>query len=296
VVLGALASVAVSGWGRVASAQEITAAECVTANEQAGPLRRAGKLRELRDNLRRCSVDTCPKLVRKDCIAGAEQANAEIPTIVFAVHDGAGNELSAVAVTVDGGPFLDHLDGTAAEVDPGDHLFAFESPGLPRIEKRFLILEGEKNRHEHVLLGEPAPTPVVMAAPPPVLTPIPVVSSSRRTTALVIGGSGLGLLAVGAVSGFLAVSEWSSAKEACGSDFPVSCKNPTMASTYRNESLVAAGFADVTLGLGAVALVTGAVMLLTSPASPPAWHSAARVHLAPQLGPSSAGFVLGGTF
>jgi hypothetical protein len=280
-----------------ARADEMTAAECVAASEQAGPLRRAGKLRESRDNLRRCSsADTCPKLVRKDCIAAAEEANADIPTVAFSVHDHAGNELGAVTVTVDGRPFADRLDGTAIEVDPGDHLFVFESPGQPRVEKRFLILEGEKNRHEHVLMGEAPPS----LANPPNLTPLPATpapaSNRRRTMALALGGAGLGFLAVGAISGFLAVSEWDAAKQNCGSGFPLTCRSLGPASTDRSESLVAAGFADVTLALGAAGVITGTVLLLTAPTPGLPATPTARVTLSPQVGAGIGGLVIRGVF
>jgi hypothetical protein len=278
--------------------EEMTVAECFAANERAGPLRRERKLRESRANLLKCTADMCPKRVRQDCIVAAEQALADIPTVAFSVKDEAGNELSAVTVTVDGGPFADRLDGTAIEVDPGDHLFAFQVAGHPVVEKRFLILEGEKNRHEHVLLPGSAPVPVVSHPPAAQAAVSPAASptSSRRTAGLVVGGSGLALLAVGAVSGLVAIGDWSSAKTACGGSFPTSCQNPSGASSDRGASVAAGTMADVTLGLGALALGTGALLFFTAPRAGSTTPVRVGLALSPAVGPTSGGLVVRGVF
>lgn len=271
-----------------AYAQAVTPASCIAANEEAGPLRHAGKLREARAKLRLCSAQSCPVIVRKDCVAAAAQADADVPTVAFSVQDPAGNDLSAVSVMLDGQPLAEKLDGKALDVDPGEHLFRFDAAGLPPVEKRLVIVEGEKNRRERVHLGPPRPGPTVLAAPLPAPPPAPR-ANGRRTLGLVLGGTGLGLLAVGGASGLVAFLEWDAAKTACGPSFPAKCANPSIGSSDRSATLVASTVADVTLGVGAAALVTGAVLVLMAPES---GSRAATLTLAP----GRSGLVLAGTF
>jgi len=280
-----------------ASADGITAAECVAANEEAGPLRHAGKLRESRASLRRCSAQKCPAVVRKDCVAGAAQADVDMPTVAFSVHDAAGSDLSAVKVTIDGQPLADKLEGTALEVDPGDHLFAFDSPGQPHVEKRLVIIEGEKNRKERIQMGEPPQVPVAVIAPPAAVIPRPAPPppNPRRTAGLALGVAGLGLAAAGGVSGLVAVLSWNSAKTACGTNFQTTCADIPTARSDRSAAVVAGTLADVTLGLGAAALITGAALVLSAPVNSGS-ATATGIRLAPDVGAGHGGLMVRGVF
>jgi hypothetical protein len=242
------------------AADKVTAAACIEANEQAGPLRHAGKLREARASLRLCSAEACPIVVRKDCLAGAAQADADVPTITFSVQGPDGNDLTAVTVTLDGQPLVDRLDGKAVDVDPGEHVFRFEAAGLPPVEKHLVVTQGQKNRQERVQLG----------AMPAGATPGSVVDkpkpSSQRTTGIIVGGVGLGVGVAGVVAGLVATAEWSAAKTACGAkNFPATCANPAAASSDRSATVAASDVADIGIGLGAAALVTGIVMVVLAP-------------------------------
>jgi hypothetical protein len=281
----------------IALADGMTRDQCINANEQAGQLRKAGKLRDARTSLRLCSADVCPAAVRRDCLAGAERVDADVPSITLSAQDPTGNDLAAVRVSIDGQLVAERLDGKPVEVDPGEHVFRFEAAGLPPLEKRLVIVEAEKNRRERVQLGEPKPVAAPAPAPPP--QPPPVAAehhgASRRSVGFVVGGVGLGVMAVGGVAGILAVAEWSSAKDACGTvNFPLRCNNPSQASSDRSTTLAAGAVADIGLGVGAVALVTGAVLVLLPPATN-AGSSSARLVLSPAVG-SASGFTLHGSF
>lgn len=299
--LGRVGAVVVTAWlvagpaGRTAHAADaVTPATCVAANEEAGPLRRAGKLREARAKLRLCSAQTCPVAVRKDCVAGAAQADSDVPTVAFSVQDPDGNDLTAVRISLDGQSVAESLDGKALDVDPGEHVFRFESVGLPTVEKRFVIVEGEKNRRERVQMGEPKPVVAIVAARPAPEAPPPP-PNTKRTVGLAVGGGGLVVAAVGGVFGLIATLQWNNAKTACGSTFPLSCSEPVAANADRSASIRAGTVADVLVGVGGVAVVTGVTLALLSPTSTPRSATAAWT-LAPQAGPGMSGFVLRGSF
>src|SRR5579864_7175162 len=79
-----------------ARAADPTVAECLSASNTSLKLRSEHKLRQVRDRLLVCVAETCPAEVRQECSRRMDQLTASIPTIVFAVKDGAGRELSAV--------------------------------------------------------------------------------------------------------------------------------------------------------------------------------------------------------
>src|SRR5258708_32712612 len=90
--------------GAQARAADPTTADCLAANESSIALRNQHKLREARSRLLVCSAATCPGDIRDECIRRVGEINAAMPTIVFETKDRAGNDLSAVQVTMDGEP------------------------------------------------------------------------------------------------------------------------------------------------------------------------------------------------
>jgi hypothetical protein len=295
---GLPAALILFGAGDVAQAQApLTGAACIAANEQAGPLRRAGKLREARKQLRDCSAPSCPTAVQKDCIAGAAQVDADVPTIAFSVQDGAGNDLSAVQVSLDGEVIGTKLDGKAIEVDPGEHLFRFESAGQPTIEKRIVTVEGEKNRRERVVLGELKAPPATGPAKLTVVLAPPDKPNVQKRAGYLVGGGGLFVTGVGAVFGLVAVINWKNTKTECGPGFPTVCTgNETQFNSDVTHTDTAAGAADVFLGIGGAAVVAGVVLLLTAPPPVPTATVQGRLKVTPTALPNGGGLMLGGSF
>ena len=101
-------------------------------------------------------------MVREDCTQRLDELSRIVPSIIFAAKDGSGRDLSAVAVTVDGNALVDHLDGSALEIDPGEHTFGFTAGALPSVTLKLVIREGERARHEEVLIGAPAAQPAAV--------------------------------------------------------------------------------------------------------------------------------------
>ncbi len=159
-------TVAMGAIARPALAEGPTMAECLAANESAIKLRSDHKLKQAREQTIVCAAPTCPVEVRDACQARFKILDAAVASLVFEVKDPAGNNLTAVAVTMDGQPFADHLDGTAVLVDPGDHVFAFTAPGQPTVEQHLVVREGDRNRRELVdLRAKGAASPSAGASP-----------------------------------------------------------------------------------------------------------------------------------
>jgi hypothetical protein len=252
-----------------ARAADPTTQECVSTNEQAGPLQQAGKLRQARANMRRCSAQSCPAVVRDDCIRAATQLDAAVPTIVFEAHDAAGNEISAVRVTMDGEEVASRLAGTVLDVDPGEHTFQFES-AAGNVEKRLVIHQAEKNRREAVSFGpEAGRAPGSGAAGagtagqagPGTGEGSAGGMSGQKKVAIAVGGLGVAAVAAGSILGLLASAKWQQAKNDCGA----AC---ALGSTAQNEASSAhttATIANITFGVGVLGVGAGLALWLLAP-------------------------------
>jgi hypothetical protein len=250
----------------VARADEPSKLECVRANETAQSLRLSGKLRDARAHLLVCVASSCPGPVRDDCAQGLKEVDTAVPTIVFEANDKDGIELTAVAVAVDGTPLAARLDGAAVPVDPGEHVFRFSSEGLPTLERKLVIHEGEKERHEQIVLGTAispskptaAPARSALARSSGGSTP-----SMQRTIGLATGAAGVIGLVVGSVFGLVAKSTYNSAVYYCPNGPPSPCSQQGV-----NESGTAHGQATVStvaFVAGGALLAGGAAVYLTAP-------------------------------
>jgi hypothetical protein len=285
--------------GGAVRAADPTTAECLAANEKAVTAYRQHNLREARQELLVCAATTCPADVRVECSKRAVDVNAAIPTIVFEVRDSADNELTAVSVTMDGQPLFDRIEGIAVPLDPGEHKFTFRVEGRPTVEKTLVLYEGQKDRHERIVIAAltaPAAPPVTAPppAPPPGFPPPPppVESSSGGGSTLlpfVVGGFGLAGVVVGSIAGGLSLSAWSDAQSKCGS--PSSCPDYSDAQSAHSRAQTDATISDVAFGVGAAGLVAAGVLWLFRPS---ASRTAALV--SPMVGPGGSGLQVAGGF
>ena len=277
--------------------------ECLSATEAAPKLRTSHKLREARKQLLICAAPTCPAEIRADCTHGVDEVNALLPTLVFTVKTAAGQELSAVKVTMDGEVVAQQLDGSALTLDPGSHSFTFETAGQAPVTQTFILHEGDKGRRETVVMGpaaavapvaaQPAPVaapPVVVAPPvvaPPPAPPPPVVESApppaatveaskssgmsgQRVAGIVVGSVGVAGLVVGGIFGGLAASSYGTASNECPGH--TNCNSQAMNDRSSASSLATVSTVGVIAG-GAL-LVAGVTVFLTAPK-----HSVATVGL-----------------
>ncbi|HLK37289.1 MAG TPA: hypothetical protein VKU41_11095, partial [Polyangiaceae bacterium] len=151
-------SVVAAVWLLAAPARADDAA-CVAATETSLGLRKQGKLHQALKELAACAEPSCPAEIKTECSRRIAEIDDAMPTLILAAKDGTGNDLTAVAVSMDGAPLVGMLDGRAIAIDPGEHSFRFEAAGQPALDKNFVVREGEKDRRETVVIGPPAPAP-----------------------------------------------------------------------------------------------------------------------------------------
>lgn len=299
VTVAAFVAVAVVGLAaRTANAAQTKGASCTLASDQSIKLRADKKLRAARDQAQLCAAASCSAKVRKACQKRVADLAAAIPTIVFLVKNSAGHDVSDVTVSLDGESLADHLDGTALSVDPGQHTFTFETAGMPPYDQSFLIVEGQKDRHETITLPAPAPA---SPPPPPVAAPVgtadeaPTHGSPMKAVALGLGGAGLATLVVGAVAGAVADSKWHDSESECGTT--TQCPNHGQSVADHNTASSLAAVSTVTLIAGGAALAAGVTLFFVAPKATdekPAQGLSLRVD--PLLGPGVEGFRLEGRF
>ena len=268
--LFALTSAALLGTGKPVNAADPTIAECLAANDKSIALRNEHKLLAARTQLLVCAAASCPGEVRKECLRRIDLVNASLPTVVIEAKDGAGNDLTAVKVTMDGDVLAEKLDGSALSLDPGAHTFTFELAGQPPITRQLVIREGQKDRREVLQFGAPAATPATTATPAAkgpatssIESSVDQVSSSsggsQKTFALVAAGVGVVGIGVGTIFGLSAMSKQDEANAKC----PGACSDQAGVDLW-NDARTAGNISTVGFIVGGVGLATGAILWLTA--------------------------------
>ena len=263
-----------------ASAQ--TKEECVSAYEQTQSLRGEGKLRQARERVLACSQESCPAVVKKDCAQWLPEIEGSIPTVVFEARDPSGADTSDVRVSFDGAPLKDRLDGKAIAVDPGLHTFRYELVGgaaAEPVEEKVTIREGEKNRKLSITFG--AGSGGGAMGPDDTTSPdgggVPV-------AAWVLGGVGVVGIGMFATFGIIGLNQKSDAEApASEGGCKPTCRDDEV-SSIRTKLIVA----DISLGVGVVALGVATYLFISSRSEPKS-TSSARVSV--DLGPTPGGAV-----
>lgn len=224
--------------------------------------RRAGKLIEARSEAKLCARDVCPAVTLNDCARWATELENEVPSVLVRVLDGAGREIVDAGVTLDGKPFEALRSGLAVELNPGSHVFEIAHGSGPPVRRDIVLYEGQKARLVDFSL-EQAPPPAPRRVPPADrLTESP----GPPTLVYVLGGVGVaGLVGFGAL-GLSAHGSYYDLERTCGQ----SCPEGKVDSVKRRALL-----ADLSLGVGVVALGAAAYFLFRPhDASPPSSSAA----------------------
>lgn len=185
------------------------ASACADAAEEGQRRRIAGQLHAARATFDGCLRPECPALVQKDCAQFVLEVETAMPSVVVAARDGAGADLTAVRVLVDGAVFLERLNGQAQAIDPGVHRFHFETSGAPPLDQTIVVHEGEKSRVIAVTLQAPLPPPIATV----IDTRVPI------ATWIALG---VGTIALGSFSyfGLSARHDFNRLRSTCGGDCP----------------------------------------------------------------------------
>jgi hypothetical protein len=260
-----------------ARAADPTTADCLAASDASLKSGNEHKLRTERTQLLVCASTSCPSDIRKECTHRVDEVNTQVPTIIFEVKDGAGADLSAVKVTMDGEVLTERLEGTGLSIDPGEHAFTFETPGQPRVTKRFLIRAAQKDRRELVAVGPtavqtPPPPPLGEKEPPPPPPPpanTPDTNTShgmgtQRVVALVAGGVGIVGLGLGGTFGAIAMSQKSDAQNVCPGIQQCATQDGVNKWSTANTS---GNISTIGFIVGGVAIAGAAVLWFTAPSS-----------------------------
>jgi hypothetical protein len=272
---------------------DVTSDQCIESNARAQTMRRDEKLIDARRQLSQCVDRACPAMVRNDCAKRLDELNRLQPTIVLGAEDGAGGDVVAVAVTVDGRPFTDKLEGLPLEVDPGAHVFVFQSVGRPTITRTLVLGEGEKGRIERIVFSTPPQPALAVVLPrrdaPPVFGP-------ARISGIVMAATGLAGIGVGIAYGLFAKSAFDKSTAECSA---AECPQSTRPQALADHHV---GVTDATVSTsafvaGGVLLAGGVTLAIVAPSSRREHRDgAAAFRIAPALRPGAAGLDLSGEF
>lgn len=281
----AMVSVSAALWSSTAMADGAgpDRAKCLDASSQAQTFRDAHKLMAARDQLRICAQQSCPGVVQKDCLTWLDAVEQSLPTVIITAHDHAGASLVDVKVTVDG-QLLSKFQGEAVPLDPGPHALHFEATDGSALDQQVVVEESVKNQKIAVVLGKEAAAAPAAAAPAAAATPPPGESPGAfpwRTVGWVTGGAGVVGLGVGAIFGFVAISDKNGGH--CANNL---C-DPGTSSGVKSAALLS----DVGWVAGGLLLATGAALVLFAPSE--SAGPAAGVRVAPVVVAGGGGLVAG---
>jgi len=221
---------------------------CVAASTEGQTLRREDKLLAARDKLRVCAADPCPSIVKSHCNRWLSEIEAQIPTAIVRARDAHGGDVFTAQVAIDGN---ESALGRPETLDPGEHVATVKGANGISVEKKFLLVDGEKGRVITVDLGGLVPTTNGDAA----TSAVPVTSEpSSRSSAIPLGAwvlGGVSIVAFGTSIAFAVVTsnDLNGLRQTCA---PYCTDSDT--SNGRTHALIT----DVSLGVG-IAGAAGAV-------------------------------------
>jgi hypothetical protein len=232
--------------------------DCIAASEAAQSLRDRRALLAARDKLAVCSRDVCPGAIRADCIQQRAEVDSAMPSVVFQAKDARAEDLVDVKVLCDGVVLANQVDGKALAVDPGAHTFRFEAEGLPPVERKLVIGEGEKDRLVVAELVAQAP-PVPAAPPAAIPTEAPESANHRWIPGLVVGAIGVAATIPMTALWLSGTSDVRQMKDTCAPSAGGAGCSADRVDSDRTKLVVG----DLFLGLAAVGIASGAILLFT---------------------------------
>lgn len=218
-----------------------------------------------------------PKLSRLTITAPAAVAGLEIK------RDGVGVSQAAL--------------GTALPVDPGEHAVEASAPGYAPFSAKVVVGPNADKKEVAVPSLTPAPKgaadpnaggTVTPPPPPPPRPPESDSGSGTKTIGLVVAGVGVAGLAVGGVTGLMAMSANDDAKKLCPNDGACGSRDGV---DKNDEAKTFALVSTVGFVAGGALLAGGAVLWLTAGPS-----KKGNVQIAPIVGATDGGLLVRGAW
>ncbi len=229
--------------------------QCAASAEQAQQLRDEGKYRHAREQMLFCARDVCPGPIKSDCGKWLTDLDRDAPTVVFGARDTRGADVFDVKVSMDGTPIQERLDGKPVLVDSGEHTFKFEAKDGSTKEEKVLLRAAEKARPIIATLGgSHGATP--SGSRGGAVASDDTAREGSLVPAIVVGAIGVVALGSFAVFGIGGKNEVEDLKKSCK---PL-CREEDVDSA-RTKLIIA----DISLGVGAVALGVATYLFLTRP-------------------------------
>lgn len=233
---------------------------------------------------------------RSDYVATAQRhAEALAPHLarltVSVVQPAEGQLVMRDGVRVDAGEW-----GVPIPVDPGSHAISATAPGHKGWTSSVDVASSDGAQASvsvpalEALPVEAPPPPAVVAPPPVQVAPPPPPApsdasnggSGQRTIGLIVAGAGVVGLGLGTAFAVSAKSQYNSSLVNCEPNNPNACNGTGV--SQRDSARTAGDVASIAVGVGAAALVGGAILWITAPRGAAQSSTAARVGIAPTLG------------
>jgi hypothetical protein len=229
---------------------------CIAAAERGQELRDTNKMRDARSQFTLCARKECPSAVAAECSRWIAEADAALATVKLEALDEQGKPTTRVKVSIDGTSWSDEIPSAPISLDPGSHEIRFERSGAPAVVRTVSLTMGER---DHVVAASfkpeaPGPQVATEAAGPP--------EASQRgslVAPLVVGGIGVVALGVAGTFWLMGNSDLDDARSRCQGG----CADSD-ADGAKQKHLVG----DIALGVGVVALVAAAYLIITREKAP----------------------------
>jgi hypothetical protein len=229
----------------------------LAAYSEAQEQRLRSALLAAREQLLICSRDDCPGQIVRDCSDWLGQVERDLSSVMFAVSDEAGHDLTAARVLINGEPLAEQAEGRAQLLDPGAYQYSVELNGYEPAEGTIVMRQSEKNRIVRVQLSKPQVVDTNANLPPPS-------AESDSGFHVPVAAIVLGATAVVGVAGFTYFGLSGQGKRADAEQCSASCS--ALIDAGKRDYIVA----DISLGVAVVAAGTALLLtLLDQNASPP---------------------------
>jgi hypothetical protein len=258
---GSSAAGAAPGAPAASQSPEDAKLACIASFEEAQRERNAGHYLASRAALIQCSEPQCGDVLASECTRMYADVESATPSVVFSAHDAARNaDRSDVAVTMNGKPLLERLDGKPLPVDPGQYELVFSAPGVASVKLPVVIRTGEKYRVINVVFPAPE-TPASTLRPTPAAVQVTTPEGSPEVPVLSYVLGGVGVAGIGAFVALRLIG--SSDFDKMKGDCAPGCEEADVDNLKLKYLL-----SNVALGVGVASLGTAIVLYAVAPNEP----------------------------